>query len=88
MLVLFVAMFYASYAFGIILIICELGQRLTDAFGRIADEIENLAWYEFPREIQRMLLIILIRSQRPVELQCFGSISGTRETFKKVSQTM
>lgn len=31
-----------------------------------------------------MLPIILIVSQKPVELECFGGISGLPETFKKV----
>lgn len=78
-------MFYASYAFGIILVICELGQRLTDAFGQIADEVKHFDWYLFPYEIQRILSFILINAQQPVELECFGSVTGIRETFKKVS---
>lgn len=84
-MVLFVAIFYASYAFGIILIICELGQRLTNACAQKADEIGKLEWYLLSREIQRMLPIILIGTQQPIELECFGGVTGIRETFKKVS---
>lgn len=64
--------------------ICELGQRLTDAFAQIADEIENFEWYLFSHEIQRMLPIILIAAQQPIELECFGAVSGIRDTFKRV----
>lgn len=86
-LVVCIAIIYVLYAFGIILIICELGQRLTDAFAQIADEIEKFEWYLFSGEIQRILPTILIASQQPVELQCYGSIAGIRETLKQVSHT-
>lgn len=77
-------MVYAVYAFGIIFLTCELGQRLTNAFEQIQDEIKKFEWYLFSSEIQQMLPTILIVSQQSIELECFGSISGLRETFKKV----
>lgn len=87
-LVLFVSMFYALYGFGIIFVICELGQRLTNAYGQIAEEIENFEWYSFSHELQRMLPIILVVAQQPIELECFGGITGIRETLKKVSRAL
>lgn len=84
-LVLFVTIFYVVYAFGIILIVCELGQRLTDAFEHVGDEFDIFEWYSFSLEIQRMLPTIIILSNQPIELECFGGISGSRETFKKVN---
>lgn len=81
---LLLAVLYALYGFGIIFVICELGQRLTNAYAQIADEIERFEWYLFAHEMQRRLPIILIASQQPVELQCFGGITGIRETLKKV----
>lgn len=81
---LFVVIFYASYAFGMILIICELGQRLTDAFEQVANKIKNIKWYLFSPEIQRLLPILIMVSQKPIVVQCFGNISGIRKTFKKV----
>lgn len=85
MAVLLLTIFYAGYAFGVVFIICELGQRLTDAFEEINDEIDRFEWYLFPSEIQRMLPTIMISAQQPVVLECFGSIAGSRETFKRVS---
>lgn len=84
-LVLFVSMFYAFYGFGLVFVVCELGERLTNAFEQIEYEIEKSDWYLFSHEIQRLLPIILIVSQQPVELECFGSVNGRRETYKKVS---
>lgn len=77
-------MVYALYAFGIILVICELGHRLTVAFDQIHDEIGKYDWFLFSHEIQKMLPTMLIVSQKPVEFEIFGSLSGIRETFKKV----
>lgn len=65
--------------------ICELGQLMTSGFEEILSEIETFDWYLFPHEIQRMLLIILMDVQIPVEIECFGNISVTRENSKKVS---
>ena len=76
---------YACYAFGVVLIICELGQRFGDAFLEIADTIEDFDWYLFPLELQTLLPILLAAAQQRVALECFGSISGSRDTFKKVS---
>lgn len=73
------------YAFGIVLIICEFGQRCCSAFDGIIGIIDQFNWYSFPYEIQRLLPIILIMMQQPVALKCFGSISCNHENFKKVS---
>lgn len=79
--------FYASYAFGVIFFICKLGQRLTDAFGEIGVVIESFQWNLFSLEVQKLLIIILMVEQQPVYIECFGSTSGIRETFKKVRFT-
>lgn len=82
---LLLALFYAAYAFGLIFFVCELGQRSEDAFKEIEYSINALEWNLFPLEIQRLLSIILTMSQKPVELQFFGSFSANHETLKKVS---
>lgn len=43
----FVTIFYVTYAIGIVLIICELGQRLKDAFGEIEIVIKGFEWNLF-----------------------------------------
>lgn len=64
-------------------LIGELGQRVTDAFEEICDEISAFQWYLFPLQLQKLLPTILIETQRPVEMECFGSITATRDTLKK-----
>lgn len=70
-------------AFGVVLFICELCQWICDYVNNI-DMIYKWDWYLLPSEIQRMILRILLMTQQPVEYVCFGRISCSRETFKKV----
>lgn len=66
------------------LTICELGQRTADAFEDVDAVIEGFDWNLFSLEIQKILPIILIDMQQPVELRIFGTTSGLRITFTKV----
>lgn len=68
-----------------VLIVCELGQRMSDAFDGIDFTTEQFDWYSFPINIKRMLPTIMAIVQQPAELECFGSITATREVFRKVS---
>lgn len=81
---LFVTIFYASYAFGAVFLMCELGQRGTNAFEEIDNVVKEFEWNLFSHEIQRILPKILIVTQKPVVFECFGSTSALRETFKQV----
>lgn len=73
------------YSFGLLFIMCELGERATNSIGEISDKINELDWYSYPLEIQKRFTTILIIAQQPVFFECFGSIYCTRESFKKVS---
>ena len=80
-------MIQVIYAFGVVFIACELGQRVNLAFVECSDMIDQFDWYLFPAEIQRLLPIILNFTQQPVEIKCFGSTTLDRETFKYVRIT-
>lgn len=84
-LVLFVTVFYASYALGSIFFQCEIGQQISNAYEDIDDLVEEFDWHLFSHEMQRTLPIILIVTQNPIGFECFGSTSALRVTFKKVS---
>lgn len=75
----------ALYGFGVILFACELGQRVTDLFFGINGMIELKEWYLYSNKMQKMLLLVMIVAQQPVEFQCFGSTSANRDTFKNAS---
>lgn len=63
---------------------CEFCQQISNAFSEIDDTIGQFNWYRFPNEINQMLPTILMMTQQPIEMKCFGSISCSQETFKKV----
>lgn len=77
----------AMWSFIQILFICELGQRLTNQFEQINDEICRFDWYSFPIDIQKALLILINGAQIPIEINGVGNILCTREAFKNVSQS-
>lgn len=75
----------ANVSFGLLFFACEIGQRYSNLFDDICDEIDQFKWYAFPIEVQRRLLIIIPIVQQQVAIGCFGSIKCLRESFKKVS---
>ena len=58
--------------------------RLTSAFVGIDYGFDQLNYYLFSTEIQQILPIIMMNTQKPVVFQCFGTASMCRESFKKV----
>lgn len=76
----------SCYSFGFIFIICDIFQRITNAFDEIFDEIMQSNWYLFPQEIKESLPIILIELQQPIVMHIFGSICASRDTFKRVNR--
>lgn len=79
-----VIMIYASYSFGLTFIACELGHREIYSFVAISNRIEELNWYLFPIDVQKMMPIIIQNAVEPIEIGCFGSITCKRDSFKKV----
>lgn len=77
-------MFEAIYSYGVLFVSCEIGHQLSSAFDECSDMIDQLNWYLFPAEIQRMLPIITNFAQQPIVFYCFGSTACTRETYKRV----
>lgn len=61
-----------------------MGQQATNAFSDMNDALDKIDWYLYPIEIQRMLVPVMIYSQKPALLEFFGSIACSREQFKKV----
>lgn len=74
----------AAYSFGFMFVICDVGQRVTNTFDKLFDEVIQWHWHSFPKEIRRILPIVLIDLQQPVVIRFFGNFSCCRKTFKKV----
>lgn len=76
--------YYTFLAFGSVVIICEMGQRLSNAFDEIGELMWQLEWYLYSNEIQKMLPTILVAVRKPIAIEFFGSLSCSREFMKKV----
>lgn len=72
------------FALATVFAACELGQRITDAFDEVNFTFVQFDWYLFPTEIKRMLPVIIANAQQPYEMECFGSITCSRDVFKNV----
>lgn len=72
------------YQFGSVFIISEFGEQLKNTFIQIDSSFEQLKWYLFPIDAQRILPLITANTQQEATVACFGSFSCTRDTFKKV----
>ena len=78
-------MIYGFWAIVMVFFACEIGERFSHAFDEIDDDIEQFDWNLFPMKIQRLLVTLMINTQQPFEIMCFGSTACIRETFKRVS---
>lgn len=74
------------WAFALVFTACELGERVRNEFEGVCFLIGQLKWYLFPLNSRQLVPTIMINSQHPVEFKCFGSISCSRESFRKVSK--
>lgn len=70
---------------GLAFVGCEMGERMSTTFNEIEHVIYQLDWYSFPADIRVMLPTVLIYSQKPFNLNGFGSYSYTRNVFTMVS---
>lgn len=61
-----------------------IGQRFDDAFSEVDDVLGQLSFHLLPMKVQQMLPIVIQHSQKPGFVKFFGSLSATREQFKKV----
>lgn len=76
---------YGFFGFALIYVVCELSQRISNAFSDICDAIDTYDWYLYPLELQRMLPLIILPIQKPVVIRCFGCVQCSRRAFKNVS---
>lgn len=76
------------WAFNLVFFSTEIGQRFSNAFEEIDDEMNQIDWYRLPIKIQRLLPIAMMNTQATVAIDCFGSLSCNHETFRKVISTI
>lgn len=64
--------------------ICEYGQRLTNAFNEFDEAIYRCKWYSLPLEAQQMLALLMTNTQQLAYMKSYGNVQCTRDTFKNV----
>ena len=79
-----ISIWILTWIFLFIFIICEPGERVSEKFEEFSNELGQCNWYALPSEMQRMYLIFLSDAQQPINIQCYGRILCSRETFKTV----
>lgn len=57
-------------------------------FGAIDETIESIDWHLYPIEIKRMLPKIMIITQKPIYVELFGSVTASRDTFRRVNMSI
>ena len=65
-------------------LVCEPGERVTEAFERFENDLKKYDWHLLSTEVGRLYLIFLLDTQQSINIQCFGGILCTRDTLKKV----
>lgn len=83
-MLLIVLLLEITWSFALIFIICEFGEKVSQAFEEIEYKFGQFDWYLFPSNICKMLPIFISIANKPVSPAVFGSISCCREAFKNV----
>lgn len=66
------------------LLVCEPGERVTEAFARYRQELGQCNWHLLPTVTKRLYLIFLLDAQQPIYIQCYGGVLCARDTLKNV----
>lgn len=82
LLVTITEVFHAFFTVGLA---CEMGERVCGMFGSIEETMDEIDWYLYPIEVQRMLPAIMMVAQKSIYVEFFASATASRETFSKVS---
>lgn len=74
-----------SWSFVLIYMACDFGEAITTQYTAIDYSICECDWYSFPLEIQKMLPMVMMSTQKAMIVQVFGKVACTRETFNRVN---
>lgn len=63
---------------------CYFGKLATDSFGQMTNCLFECKWVEFPIDVQKYILLMIMNSQRPMYYHGLGIAVLNLETFSKV----
>lgn len=76
-----------TWSFVLLFFYCEAGQFVMNEFEEFAHQsYQTIAWYLFPIEMQKMLVIVMLNTQQPVVVHGLANAMCMREIFKKVKK--
>lgn len=76
------------WSFTLIFLLCESGEAVSHQFDEFDNEFWQSNWYLFPIEMQRMLVIVMLNTQRPAIIQGYANTLCSRDAFKTVKFLM
>lgn len=62
-----------------------LGQNFHSNVMELSVVIYQTKWYQYPRNVQRFLLFMMMRSQKPFYLSAYGFMELNLENYVRVS---
>lgn len=66
-------------------VFCYFATRTTNRISSIGKAVYNSNWYNYPPEVQKCMILILLRSQRPSHFTGFNLFRCNLKIFRKVS---
>lgn len=64
--------------------VCDIGENVTLAYATMNQSIYGITWYECPVKLQRYLVPMILMAEKPFNVNVFGSIDCSRDTFKQI----
>ena len=72
------------WTFALIFLFCVNGERISEQFESLGEEVEQCDWHLLPVNMQRMYLIFLSITQQPIHIRSYAGFICSRDTFKQV----
>lgn len=73
-----------AWIFGSLFFVCEIGDQVTFHFDLFGKELERFDWHMLPIKTQQFYSIFLSDTQQAKNIECYGNVLLTRESFKRV----
>lgn len=67
------------------LLICNIAESVTIAFGDLNEAIYGMEWHLCPTELQKYFVLMTAITHRPVIMKGLFSLNSSRMTFKRVN---
>lgn len=64
---------------------CNFGEDVTTHYADLADTTYGMSWHLVPLELQSSFKIMIMITQKPIQLDGFAGLKCTRDTYKEVA---